>query len=860
MGTNVDRLRTEVAHVLFLDMVGYSRLSLEEQARVAYDLRELVRGTPEFVRCDAAGDLLRSDTGDGMALVFFTDPHSPIRCACQIAAALGRPARHPLRIGLHSGPVIRTRDINGRENVSGGGVNLAQRVMDCGDAGHILLSRHYADLLASHSDWTSGLYDLGEVSVKHGIKLSLVSFYQDGCGSAALPRALSSLTAPTNLPFWRTDQFVGRTPTLALVHDLLQAAAPVVLAGLSGLGKTQLALHYAHLFYSEYPGGVFWINAADSSHLKEDYATLGRSFFGIPETLSLESSVARLRDRLNHLAQPSLFVFDNITEDTDLALLPVSAQCRLLLTTQKKNLVPPGFKLVELPKLEADAALALLQGPEPRLSDDECIAAKQIAEAVGRLPLALALVAQHRQRLRVGFAEYRRRFLTADTADCPEEQKLLTVLERAREKFVAATGHKGRIYETIQRSYLSLDPAAQTVLAAASCFAPAGIGRDLLFAVLGPDAETDGDEALADLADASLIAEDELSPDPQADPDPAPRLRLHELVRLFARIQLTEEQHRHYVSRLASVLTERLQSANEHLDWRDTRPEMAHLAWAITETRRQELWESLFSLLNVFGEHLILHREYAAAEATLGEGLQVAARLYGPLHESRARLLRLLGQVDRGKDDLPNALRNVRAAVHIARRVYPSGHHALAEYFAALGYILKEKGQFRRAEVFLQKTLDLCLLRSGPDHPTVALCRNNLAMALSKQGRLQEAETHLRAALETESRREARGGPTAAMSIYWNNLGKVLRDQGRWSEALAYYESALQNNRRIHGLHHTDVASSLYLTAVAYDALHQENEARAYYQEALALYKQLYGEDNWRCDVVRKNLAELPAL
>ena len=717
MDSNADRLRTEVAHVLFLDMAGYSRLSLEEQARVAHDLRELVRGTPEFRRCDAAGDLLRSDTGDGMALIFFTDPHSPIRCACQIASALGRPARLSLRIGLHSGPVIRTRDINGRENVSGGGVNLAQRVMDCGDAGHILLSRHYADLVASHSDWTSGLYDLGEVSVKHGVKISLVSFYQDGCGSAALPHCLSTAPTPTNLPFWRTEQFVGRNQTLALVHDLLQAAAPVVLAGLSGLGKTQLALHYAHLFYSEYPGGVFWINAADSSHLKEDYATLGRSFFGIPENLSLESTVARLRDHLTHLAHPALFVFDNVSEETDLALLPVSAHCRLLLTTQKKNLVPPGFELVELPKLEADAALALLQGAESRLSDDERAAAKQIGEAVGRLPLALALIAQHRQRLRVGFAEYRRRFLLPSSADRPEEQKLLTVLERAREKFVAATGHKGRIYETIQRSYLSLKPAAQTVLAAASCFAPASFGRDLLFAVLGPDSETDWDEALADLADASLISEDELSSEGEADADTRPRLRLHELVRLFARIQLTEEQHRRYITRLAVVLTERLRSANEHLDWRDTRAEMAHLAWANSETRRQELGECLFSLLNVFSEYLILHREYAAAEANLVEGLQIAAHLYGPLHESRARLLRLLGQVDRDKDDLPQALRNVRAAVHIARRVYPPGDAALAEYFAALGYILKEKGQFRRAHVFMQKTLDLCLLRSGPDHP-----------------------------------------------------------------------------------------------------------------------------------------------
>ena len=856
MDPEADRLRSEVAYVLFLDMEGYSRLALEEQARVVRDLHDLVRTAQEFSRCEAAGDLLRVDTGDGMALIFFRDPQSPIRCACEIAEALGRPPRLPLRIGLHSGPVVRRQDINGRENVSGDGINLAQRVMDCGDAGHVLLSRSYADLLRLLPDWAADLHDLGEFPVKHGLRLPLVGFHRAGCGNPRLPMRLHA-SSPTNLPFWRADQFVGRAPTLALVHSLLQAGAPTALVGLSGLGKTLLALHYAHLHARDYPGGVFWINAADSGRLKEDYASLGRSFFDIPETLSTESCVVRLRDRLHHLLHPALFVFDNVTEDTDLALLPTSPQCRFLLTTQEKHLVPPGFETVMLPKLDPDAALALLHGPDTSLSDEERAAARLIADAVGRLPLALSLIAQHRARLGVGFADYQRRSLSPPTAAHPPEQKLLRVLERAREKFVAATSHKGNIYETIERVYLSLGPSARAVLAASACFAPAGFGRDLLGEVLGAE-EDDWEEALADLADASLITEDDLPAEAgETVPEAASRLRLHELFRTFARMQLTTEQHHAYSARLAAVLTDRMQRANEGLDWRGIRAELPHLNDAVSECRLLGLEESLYPLLTVLGSYLALHRDFSAAERHVREGLLLVERLYPPVHESRARLLRLLAELEEGRYDSRNALRHARAAVQIARRVYAADPHQLPDYFATLGYVLKERRQFRRAQTFQQKALDRCTARWGEHHPTVALCRSNLAMIFFEQRNLTAAEDALRQALQTEQFLAADGGATAAMCVYWNNLGRVLGRGKRWPEAWECHRAALDNNRRIHGLSHTDVASSLYYCAVALRRLRQWAEARAYYQEALSLYRRLYGGDDWRCGVVRKKLAAL---
>src|SRR5215831_14461061 len=139
--STTNRVPTEIAHILFMDIVGYSRMSMEEQTRLARELRALVRGTPEFQRADAASELIRLDTGDGMALVFFRDPLAPCQCAAEIAVETSKVPHLALRMGIHSGPVSRVPDINGKENVSGSGINMAQRVMAYGDGGHILVSK-----------------------------------------------------------------------------------------------------------------------------------------------------------------------------------------------------------------------------------------------------------------------------------------------------------------------------------------------------------------------------------------------------------------------------------------------------------------------------------------------------------------------------------------------------------------------------------------------------------------------------------------------------------------------------------------------------------------------------------------------
>src|SRR6266705_1512885 len=182
----------EIAHVLFIDIVGYSKLLIDEQRDYSHTLNEVVRETDSFRAAEAAGKLTRLPTGDGMALVFATTPDAPVSCALQVSKALRSHPELWVRMGIHSGPVSGITDVNDRSNVAGAGINLAQRVMDCGDAGHILLSKHVADDLEQYRQWRSHLHDLGECEVKHGVRVSVVNLYTEELGNPAVPEKLKA--------------------------------------------------------------------------------------------------------------------------------------------------------------------------------------------------------------------------------------------------------------------------------------------------------------------------------------------------------------------------------------------------------------------------------------------------------------------------------------------------------------------------------------------------------------------------------------------------------------------------------------------------------------------------------------------
>src|SRR6476659_10284409 len=186
-------VKFEIGHVLFIDIVGYSKLLIHEQSERLQKLREIARATEQFRLAQAEGKLLRLPTGDGGALVFRDNPEAPVICAVEISKALRKHPDLQVRMGIHSGPIKEVTDLNEHANIAGAGINIAQRVMDCGDAGHILMSRHVAEDLEQYPRWRSQLHDLGECEVKHGMRVGLVNLYGDEIGNPNVPNKLQVL-------------------------------------------------------------------------------------------------------------------------------------------------------------------------------------------------------------------------------------------------------------------------------------------------------------------------------------------------------------------------------------------------------------------------------------------------------------------------------------------------------------------------------------------------------------------------------------------------------------------------------------------------------------------------------------------
>src|SRR5215468_4829259 len=191
MSTEIKKeIQLEIAHVLFIDIVDYSKLSINEQRAAVDQLTQIVRATEQFEKADASERLIKIATGDGMALVFYTSPEAPVRCAVELSRALKDHPQLRLRMGIHSGPVSGVIDVTGRNNLAGAGLNVAQRVMECGDAGHILLSKHVAEDLEEYDEWRPRLHDLGTCEVKHGVRIGIANLCDNAVGNPQLPNKL----------------------------------------------------------------------------------------------------------------------------------------------------------------------------------------------------------------------------------------------------------------------------------------------------------------------------------------------------------------------------------------------------------------------------------------------------------------------------------------------------------------------------------------------------------------------------------------------------------------------------------------------------------------------------------------------
>jgi TolB-like protein/class 3 adenylate cyclase/Tfp pilus assembly protein PilF len=218
-------LHLEIAHVLFMDVVGFSKLLINDQSEILEQLNQLVRDTPHFREAEAAGKLIRLSTGDGMALLFSNSAEAPVECALEISKALKNHPQIQLRMGVHSGPVNAVSDVNDRLNVTGAGINMAQRVMDCGNAGHILLSKRLAEDLEQYRQWQPCLHDLGECEVKHGVRVHVVNLYTEEVGNPEVPQKFRQAKAKEQAASRRKPAGRSRTWIAALIIAAALAVA-----------------------------------------------------------------------------------------------------------------------------------------------------------------------------------------------------------------------------------------------------------------------------------------------------------------------------------------------------------------------------------------------------------------------------------------------------------------------------------------------------------------------------------------------------------------------------------------------------------------------------------------------------------
>ncbi len=285
-------IELEIAHVLFIDIVGYSKLLINEQRRLLELLNQIVRATEQFRKAEANARLITIPTGDGMALVFYNTPEAPVECALEISRAVKQHPELKLRMGVHSGPVSGVIDVSGRANIAGAGVNMAQRVMDCGDAGHILLSKRVAEDLDQYGHWHRHLHELGECEVKHGTRVSVVNLYTEELGNPEVPEKIRHARHKLTSGAFSEKAKSGKNRWIAI------AAAVLIIAALAA-------------------GALFW-----SRHASQN----GRSIAASPSTaVASPASVVAVPEK-----SIAVLPFENLSRDPDNAFFTDGVQDEIL--------------------------------------------------------------------------------------------------------------------------------------------------------------------------------------------------------------------------------------------------------------------------------------------------------------------------------------------------------------------------------------------------------------------------------------------------------------------------------------------------------------------------------------------------
>ncbi|GEM_PF-2912102 len=846
-----DTLSAENIALVFTDIVNSTWLrenhpTLFREAKSRHDA--LIRRT----LADWNGEEINT-TGDGFFLAF----RSALDTAQWAKAAqilLMQQTWQPdapihVRIGLHFGKPRQIVHPSGRRDYEDSAVNFAQRIMGEAEGGEIFASKEFYEQVCGELTFPFEFRDRGWRNLRGiGERRVWQLVHRDLPAPTISPPPDIREIPRHNIRHTPHAHFYGRENALGELRRKLQRSSghPVALVGMGGIGKTQMAAEYAHahLTIESYPDGVFWLDTRSDEHLLADYAEIGEKFFGLDVSQGRERVAERVCRELQQLRRPALIIFDNVTEQTDLELLPSSRNLHLLFTTQRQ-ILPVNWAKLELPPLDEEDALKLLQVYRTAHNAAEWDAAVCIARSVGNLPLALAL-ASHDMHVRGrSFVRY-----WQGLSVNPHE-----TLQRARDHFITATGHIGSVYDTIDLAVRGSNASGETgqqlsanalkVLAAAACFASNGIPQEMLRKATGISRENDFEEAMISLWNRSLLKREEDE-----------RQSIHELIRIYALTNLLPRRCNVLLPRVLSALTDHLYQANQTTDLAGVRNDITHCYAAVEIANgcrvppvglEELLWE-----MTLF---LATQREDAAILTYAAQGVTLTKTREGEGSTACAKFLRVMGEAQQEIGDTKEALHCVRRAWCVARKRLPKDAAEMADYCNSLGYVLKMQACPKRALPFYLRAL--AIHEAQHDRREIAVLLNNIGALYEALGELPAALDHLERALNVQ----AALGENLYLVIYLNNTGRVKCKIGCCEDALLLHERARRIAEAEQGSRHPDTGSCHYYLAESLRGLGRRDEALTHYRQAKRIYERTNDARQFdsRIQTIRTRIGSLEA-
>jgi predicted ATPase/Tfp pilus assembly protein PilF len=845
--------KIEIAHVLNMDVVAYSTLLITEQTRVMSELTRIVKETAGFRLAETEGKLACVPAGDGMALVFFDDPQAPVQTAIEIATALKAHPEIRLRMGIHSGPVNRVVDVSDHSNVVGAGIDIAQRVMDCGDAGHILLSKRVGEDLAPFPRWNPHLHDIGECEVKHGRRISLINFYTDEVGNPEMPWKIRQIKAQpakvqrNNLPA-QLSSFIGRESEMTEIKQLLANTRLLTLTGAGGCGKTRLALQVAADLLSDYPGGVWLVELAAASdpnmviHLTAEALGIREQ----PKRSLLETLLDRLRSK--HL----LLVLDNCEHLLDACakladtLLKTCSKLQILATSREviaaagesvwqvpslatpertPTMSPEQLGQFEAVQLFRDRAVAVQ--PKFALTRATAPAVAQICWRLQGMPLAIELAAARMSALSV----------TQIAERLQDSFRLLSHGKRT-----AIPRHQ-TLQATIDWSYALLTEPERNLFRRLSVFAG---GFDLKAAENVCAGEGIEREQVLDLltqvVEKSLVL--------IGDQEGTTRYRLLEPIRQYAHHRLDQigalraarSRHLCYFLHVAQEGDSRMLGPQQRMASEELEAEhanlLAALAWAAEHDPESAL--KLSNALGWFWEfrgYLAQGREWF--KRTIARSRLILADLRGEAYVRAGRLACWQGEYE---DAVSLTEQGLRLCEESGNRRW------VGMALNNLGGVAAYRGELDRAETLLERSLSVG--KELNDNDLMWRSLQDLGVVAMYRGDYERARDLVEEAVAGCNQL----GDKYGMDLH--TLGEIELALGNIDKAAMCYEQALATGRKL-GHKRAVVGGLDGLGKAAFDR-GEYAPARASYEQALQVADEL-GQKSEFAIALGNNLAELAA-